>query len=117
MKKIPMTVAALAVGSLFAATCTWSGAGDGTTWSDGANWGGTAPAAGDTATFNGNVTFNGDVVLPGNLLLFFAGSFFREARATSLVGKTRLLHSAGDVRHLPFSGGGDKFFVLKDGPF
>ena len=28
-------------GSLFAATCTWSGAGDGTTWSDGANWGGT----------------------------------------------------------------------------
>ena len=61
-----------AAGSLFAATCTWSGAGDGTTWSDGANWGGTAPAAGDTATFNGNVTFNGDVVLPGNLTISVA---------------------------------------------
>ena len=61
-----------AAGSLFAATVTWSGAGDGTTWSDGANWGGTAPAAGDTATFNGNVTFNGDVVLPGNLTISVA---------------------------------------------
>ena len=77
MKKTLMVVmAAIAavLGSSVAraATCTWSGAGDGTTWSDGANWGGTAPAAGDTATFNGNVTFNGDVVLPGNLTISVA---------------------------------------------
>ena len=67
-----LVLSPLAAGSLFAATVTWSGAGDGTTWSDGANWGGTAPAAGDTATFNGNVTFNGDVVLPGNLTISVA---------------------------------------------
>ena len=74
MKKTLMVVIAVVLGSSVAraATCTWSGAGDGTTWSDGANWGGTAPAAGDTATFNGNVTFNGDVVLPGNLTISVA---------------------------------------------
>ena len=30
-----------------ARTVTWTGGGDGSTWSDGANWGGTAPADGD----------------------------------------------------------------------
>ena len=77
MKKTLMVVMAAIVVVLGpsvarAATCTWSGAGDGTTWSDGANWGGTAPAAGDTATFNGNVTFDGDIVLPGNLTISVA---------------------------------------------
>ncbi|MBQ4198923.1 MAG: hypothetical protein II649_03465, partial [Kiritimatiellae bacterium] len=75
MKKTLMVVmAAIAavLGPSVARAATWSGAGDGTTWSDGANWGGTAPAAGDTATFNGNVTFDGDVVLPGNLTISVA---------------------------------------------
>ncbi len=75
MKKTLMVViAAIAavLGPSVARAATWSGAGDGTSWSDAANWGGTAPAAGDTATFNGNVTFDGDVVLPGNLTISVA---------------------------------------------
>ena len=53
MKKTLMVVMAAIVVVLGpsvarAATCTWSGAGDGTSWSDAANWGGTAPAAGRT---------------------------------------------------------------------
>ena len=67
-----IAMALLAAGSLPAATRTWSGAGDGTTWADAANWGGTVPAAGDTAAFNATVTFAGDVVLPGNLTVSVA---------------------------------------------
>ena len=45
-------VAFLAALGATAATRTWTGGGDGATWSDAANWGGVAPADGDTATFN-----------------------------------------------------------------
>ena len=34
-----------------AATRTWTGGGDGTSWSDAANWGGTAPTGSDVTTF------------------------------------------------------------------
>ena len=72
MKKSVCLAVAVACLGVSAATRTWSGAGDGTTWADAANWGGTAPAAGDTAAFNTTVTFAGDVVLPGNLTVSVA---------------------------------------------
>ncbi len=53
--------------SATAATRTWSGAGDGTSWDDAANWGGTKPGAGDTATINTTITFAENIVLPGDL--------------------------------------------------
>jgi len=47
---------ALAAPLLGAATITWSGAGDGATWSQGTNWAGnTAPGASDVAMFDGTV--------------------------------------------------------------
>ena len=49
---VPSTVS-VAVLATEPATVSWTGAGDGTTWSDGNNWsGGVPPAATDTAVFN-----------------------------------------------------------------
>ena len=69
MKKRAMLFgfAAVVAMSAAAATRTWSGAGDGTSWDDAANWGGTKPGAGDTATINTTITFAENIVLPGNL--------------------------------------------------
>ena len=60
--------AALAM-ALSAATRTWTGGGDGATWTDPANWGGTVPTVGDKASFapadtlaiNSNIAFAGDI--------------------------------------------------------
>ena len=53
------------IGTASAADLTWTGGGDGTSWTDAANWGGTAPAdLGDTLTIdNGDTIAN--VVRPG----------------------------------------------------
>ena len=64
---IVFAVAVATSATLPAATRTWSGAGDGTSWDDAANWGGTKPGAGDTATINTTITFAENIVLPGNL--------------------------------------------------
>ena len=42
---------------------TWTGAGDGTTWSDDANWDTRAPYSKDTARFNGSATVTSDILL------------------------------------------------------
>ena len=57
--------------ALSAATRTWTGGGDGTTWTDPDNWGGVAPADGDTATFSvadtltcgSNIEFSGNITI------------------------------------------------------
>ncbi|MBO7688848.1 MAG: hypothetical protein J6V72_20880, partial [Kiritimatiellae bacterium] len=71
MKKALTAIGFVAVvamsATLPAATRTWSGAGDGTSWDDAANWGGTKPGAGDTATINTTITFAENIVLPGDL--------------------------------------------------
>lgn len=57
----PGYLAVWLIGAMFApllgaATITWSGAGDGTTWSQGTNWTGSAvPGTGDVASFDGTV--------------------------------------------------------------
>ena len=57
-----------------AATRTWTGGGDGASWSDAANWGGVAPADGDTAMFNvaDTLTFAAGAELPRNVTLHVA---------------------------------------------
>ena len=45
--KLAAVVLVVAALSASAATRTWNGGGDGSTWADARNWGGTAPAAGD----------------------------------------------------------------------
>ena len=49
--KILMTLLAAHAMVATAATRTWTGGGDGVTWTDPANWGGTMPTAGDKASF------------------------------------------------------------------
>ena len=55
--------------ALPAATRTWTGGGDGTTWTDPANWGGTAPTAGDMASFalSDTLTFRSNIAFPGDI--------------------------------------------------
>ena len=55
--------------ALPAATRTWTGGGDGTTWTDPANWGGMVPTAGDKASFApvGTLTINSSIAFPGNI--------------------------------------------------
>lgn len=65
-RAVTMVVAVLAFSTGSAVTRTWSGGGDGKTWSNPANWGGTVPVLGDTAQFNTDATVEGEIVLAAN---------------------------------------------------
>ena len=69
--KAGITIFALSVAlamALPAATRTWTGGGDGTTWTDPANWGGTVPTVGDKASFAvGTLTLDSSIAFPDNI--------------------------------------------------
>ena len=107
-------MAALAAGSLTAATCTWIGGTGTKVWGSTSNWqNGAVPGDGDTAQFNhtsGTVTFSAAVTLPANIVFNIA-----KGGAVKFSG---VVSGAGGVTRS--GGGGDLYFTntgnTYDGP-
>ena len=98
---LPAVVVFAAALSASAATRTWTGGGDGSTWADARNWGGTAPAAGDDVVVSAtsvndlgsagsplalhSLTLSGAVTISGNPILIANGGLLRSSSASTAV--------------------------------
>jgi hypothetical protein len=101
-----MAIAATAGLGLRAEATTWTGSGDGTSWTETANWGGNpVPAAGGTATFNSTATgvtllgdreiANLDVGLDGTGSFEFTDDFELAVTGTTFVGRRTSADATG----------------------
>ena len=66
---VAVAAALLTTGTVLAATITWTGGGDGTSWNDAGNWGGTKPGANDEGVFTTSGTAGKTILLNGSQAL------------------------------------------------